>query len=273
MGAVALICLKSYYYLLMSYFKQILDSLGAFTRMVFQMLWGSIKQPPSWKEVRNQLFEVGVMSLPVIAITGFSTGMVLAAQAYFQLSDKGLAGTTGIMVAKSMLVELGPILTASMITGRVGAAITAELGSMKVTEQIDALRSMAVDPLRYLVAPRFVAMALMVPILTIFSCAMGIFGGYLVAVQLYGMAPHSFFDPLPLYINWFDLFSGISKSFVFGILIVSIACFRGLNTSGGAAGVGRATTKAVVICYSAILISNFLLTLGLNAFYWIVFRV
>ncbi len=246
-----------------------LESLGEYVRMVFQVLWGSIVQPPKWSLMRNQLFDIGVKSLPVIAITGLSTGMVLAAQAYFQLSDKGLTGTTGIMVAKSMLVELGPILTAFMITGRVGAAITAELGSMRVTEQIDALKSMAVDPLKYLVAPRFIAMTLMVPVLTVFSCAMGILGGYLVAVELYGMAPHSFFDPMPIYITSFDIVSGFSKSFVFGLLIVTISCYRGMNTTGGAAGVGKSTTNSVVICYSAILLANFMLTIALNKCYWL----
>lgn len=242
--------------------------LGEYARMVMEVMWISLREPPSWKLIRDQLFDMGVLSLPVVAVTGLSTGMVLAAQAFFQLSDKGLAGTTGLMVCKSMLVELGPILTAFMITGRVGAAICAELGSMRVTEQIDALRSMAVDPLRYLVAPRFIAMTFMVPVLTIFSCAMGVVGGFLVAVDLYGMTPQNFWDPLPIYITWFDLFSGLSKSFVFGLLIVSISCYRGLKTKGGAAGVGRSTTSSVVICYSAILIANFLLTIALNATYW-----
>src|SRR2546430_17030554 len=126
--------------------KSSLASIGEFTVMINQMLWATFRAPPSWRLIRNQLFDIGVLSVPVVAITGLSTGMVLAAQAYFQLSDKGLTGTTGVMVAKSMLVELGPILTAFMITGRVGASITAELGSMRVTEQIDALQSMAVDP-------------------------------------------------------------------------------------------------------------------------------
>ncbi len=249
--------------------KYFLNCLGNFTCMTMQVIARSIRQPPSWKLVRNQLYDIGVLSLPVIAITGLSTGMVLAAQAYFQLADKGLTSTTGVMVAKSMFVELGPILTAFMITGRVGAAIAAELGSMRVTEQIDALRSMAVDPLRYLVAPRFIAMTAMVPVLTIFSCAMGILGGYLIAVQAYGMEPHTFFDPMPSFISWFDLFSGLSKSFVFGLLIVTISCWRGMNTRGGAAGVGQSTTNSVVICYSSILIANFILTLALNASYWV----
>jgi phospholipid/cholesterol/gamma-HCH transport system permease protein len=127
---------------------------------------------------------------------------------------------------------------------------------------------MAVNPLRYLVAPRVIAMTLMVPLLTVFSCCMGILGGYLIAVQVYGMEARTFFDPMPVFITWFDLFSGISKAFFFGLLIVTISCWRGMNTRGGAAGVGRSTTNSVVICYSAILIANFILTLGLNASYW-----
>jgi phospholipid/cholesterol/gamma-HCH transport system permease protein len=251
---------------------QFFNSIGDYICVIAEVLWICLFRPPSWKLIRDQLFEIGVLSVPVVAITGLSTGMVLAAQAFFQLSDKGLTGTTGLMVAKSMLVELGPILTAFMITGRVGAAICAELGSMRVSEQIDALSSMAVNPLRYLVAPRCIAMALMVPILTIFSSAMGILGGFLVAVDIYGMSPHNFFAPMPLYINWFDLVSGLTKAFCFGLLIVSISSYRGMATRGGAAGVGRATTNSVVICYSAILIANFLLTIGLNETYWLFFK-
>ncbi len=253
---------------MMELIKNYLSSLGEFAIMIANLIRITLITPPHFRLIRDQTFEMGVLSLPVIAITGLSTGMVLAAQAFFQLSDKGLAGTTGLMVAKSMLVELGPVLTAFMITGRVGAAICAELGTMRVTEQIDALQSMAVHPLKYLVAPRFIAMTLMVPILTVFSCAMGIFGGYLVAVKLYGMSSFSYFDPMPTYITSFDLVSGFTKASFFGLLIVSISCFRGMRTSGGAAGVGKATTSSVVICYSSILISNFLLTLALNAAYW-----
>ena len=210
------------------------------------------------------MYEIGVMSLPVVAFTGFSTGMVLAAQSFFQLSDKGLASATGLMVTKAMMVELGPVLTAFMVTGRVGASMCAELGSMRVTEQIDALRSMTVDPLRYLVAPRFIAGTLMLPLLTVFSCLMGVFGGYFIAVYYYNMPHNTFVDPLPIHVETFDFFSGLAKAVVFGILIVTISCYKGLTTKGGAAGVGRSTTNSVVICYSMILITNFLLTLALN---------
>lgn len=252
---------------MISAFLNFLGGVGDYVLMIFGVIWVSLRRPPAWTLIRDQMFEIGVMSLPVVAITGFSTGMVLAAQSFFQLSDKGLESATGLMVAKAMLVELGPVLTAFMVTGRVGAAMCAELGTMRVTEQIDAMRSMSVNPLRYLVAPRFIAGILMMPPLTVFSSIMGILGGYIIAVGFYKMAPNSYLDPLPIHITTFDFFSGIVKSLVFAIVIVTISCYKGMTTQGGAAGVGRSTTNSVVICYSIILIVNFLLTLGLNTSY------
>jgi phospholipid/cholesterol/gamma-HCH transport system permease protein len=163
-----------------------------------------------------------------------------------------------------MMTELGPVLTAFMVTGRVGAAMCAELGTMRVTEQIDALQSMAVNPHRYLIAPRFIAGTLMMPLLTIFSIIMGIFGGYLISIYYFGMSPSSYFDPMPTHITYFDFVTGIIKGFVFGMQIMTIACFKGLRTVGGAAGVGRFTTQSVVITYCFILLTNFFLTVGLN---------
>lgn len=247
--------------------KNILASIGSYFILILSVCWVTIKRPPHWNLIRDQMYEIGVRSLPVVAITGFSTGMVLAAQSFFQLSDKGLAGATGLMVTKAMLVELGPVLTAFMVTGRVGAAICAELGTMRVTEQIDALSSMAVNPLRYLVSPRFIAGISMLPLLTVFSCLMGVIGGYMIAVYYYGMAPNAFLDPLPQHVTTFDVFSGIVKGFIFGVIIITISCYRGMATRGGAAGVGRATTNSVVICYSVILIGNFLITVALNNSY------
>lgn len=244
----------------------LIEVLGDYLYLIFTVVLVSLRRPPQWTLIRDQMYEIGVMSLPVVAITGFSTGMVLSAQSFFQLSDKGLASATGLMVTKAMMVELGPVLTAFMVTGRVGAAMCAELGTMRVTEQVDAMRSMAVDPMRYLVAPRFIAGTLMMPLLTVFSCVMGILGGYIIAVGYYGMPSTSFLDPLPIHITNFDFFSGLAKGYVFGVIIVTISCYRGLITKGGAAGVGRATTNSVVICYSVILISNFLLTIFLNTF-------
>lgn len=250
-----------------SAFLKFLGGVGDYVLLIVGVIWVSLRRPPAWVLIRDQMFEIGVMSLPVVAITGFSTGMVLAAQSFFQLSDKGLESATGLMVAKAMLVELGPVLTAFMVTGRVGAAMCAELGTMRVTEQIDAMRSMSINPLRYLVAPRFIAGILMMPLLTVFSSIMGILGGYIIAVGLYKMAPNAYLDPLPIHVTTFDFFSGIVKSLVFAIVIVTISCYKGMTTQGGAAGVGRSTTNSVVICYSIILISNFLLTLGLNTSY------
>lgn len=246
---------------------QFLESLGAYFLLIVSVIWVALKRPPQWSLIRDQMYEIGVLSLPVVAITGFSTGMVLAAQSFFQLADKGLASATGLMVTKAMLVELGPVLTAFMVTGRVGASICAELGTMRVTEQIDALRSMSVDPLRYLVAPRFIAGITMLPLLTIFSCLMGVIGGYIIAVYYYNMPPNSFLDPLPEQIKTFDVLMGLVKGFVFGVIIITISCFKGMSTTGGAAGVGRATTNSVVICYSVILIGNFLLTVAMNNSY------
>jgi len=249
-----------------------LQSLGEYTRQVIEVASFCFSKPPSWKSIRNCLFDMGIGSLTVVTITGLSTGMVMAAQAFFQLSSKGLTGTTGIMVAKSMLVELGPTLTAFMITGRVGAALCAELGTMKVTEQLDAMISMDTNPLSYFVAPRFMAMIAIVPILTIYSAAMGILGGYIIAVDLYGMAPPQFLDPIQLHVTWFDAISGLVKACVFGFLIVTIACYQGLKTKGGAQGVGRATTSSVVTSYVTILLANFILTLTFNATYWFFFK-
>ncbi|MEM8727332.1 MAG: ABC transporter permease [Chlamydiota bacterium] len=241
-----------------------LTTTGEFVNLIWEVTVAIFRRPPKWILIREQLYNIGVSSLPVIAITGFSTGLVLATQSFFQLNDKGLAGATGLMVGKAMITELGPVLTAFMVTGRVGAAMCAELGTMRVTEQIDALETMAVNPNRYLIAPRLLSGLLMMPLLTVFSIFMGIVGGYLIAVFYFKMPPTTYFDPMPIYITNFDLLIGIVKAFFFGVLIVTISCFKGIHTSGGAEGVGRATTSSVVVCYTSILCTNFLITLGLN---------
>lgn len=239
-------------------------NLGEYISLLLAVTRAVLIKPPHIYLILKQLFDDGVASLPVVAITGFSTGLVLAAQSFYQLADKGLSGVTGLMVAKAMITELGPVLTAFMVTGRVGAAICAELGTMRVTEQIDALHTMSVNPNRYLVAPRLIASTFMLPLLTIFSIVMGIFGGYLIAVFFFGMSPNAYFDPMPYHITFFDLTTGIVKAFIFGVFISTIACYKGMTTTGGAAGVGRATTNSVVITYCCILLSNFFLTVGLN---------
>ncbi len=241
-----------------------LSSVGAWLVMILHVAKVTLQRPPSLRLILKQLYDVGVSSLPVVAITGFSTGLVLAAQSIYQLSDKGLTSVTGLMVTKAMMTELGPVLTAFMVTGRVGAAMCAELGTMVVSEQVDALKTMAVHPNRYLIAPRLMAGTVMMPILTLFSIVMGVFGGYLISVYYFGMSPSTYIDPIPAHVRYFDLLIGLVKGFIFGILILTIACFKGMRTGGGAAGVGKATTSAVVITYCAILLCNFFLTMALN---------
>lgn len=250
-------------------FKQIIlfvTSLGSYFSLIGETALLTLKRPPALGLIFKQLYDIGVTSFVVVSITGFSTGLVLAAQSFYQLSDKGLASVTGLMVAASMITELGPILTAFMVTGRVGAAMCAELGTMQVTEQIDALSSMSVNPKRYLIAPRLIAGFFMMPLLTIYSVAMGILGGYLISVYFFHMPPSAYFDPMPQQLTTFDLITGLTKAFIFGFIIMTMACYKGLRTKGGAAGVGRATTSCVVITYCAILIINFFMTVFLNTF-------
>ncbi len=239
-------------------------SVGEWMTLILNVFKATMLRPPRVKLIFKQLYDIGVASLPVVAITGFSTGLVLAAQSIYQLSDKGLTSVTGLMVTEAMMTELGPVLTGFMVTGRVGAAMCAELGTMLVTEQIDALQTMAINPHRYLIAPRFIAGIFMMPLLTVFCIVMGIFGGYLISVYYFGMAPNTYMSPIPIHVKYFDFFTGLVKGFIFGILIMTIACYKGLRTSGGAAGVGRATTNSVVVTYVAILLTNFFLTLALN---------
>ena len=241
-----------------------LNSFGDYISFIGDAFFLIIKKFPKWALLREQLYNIGLMSLNVVAITGISTGVILAAQSYYQLSQKGLASITGIMVAKAMITELGPVLTALMVTGRIGSAMTAELGTMKVTEQIDALRSMAVNPVIYLICPRLLAGTIMVPLLTIFAIILGIWGGYFISAFLFGMPHATYFGPMPEHITLFDINTGVFKSFIFGILLISICCFKGIRTSGGAAGVGRATTSSVVISNISILVTDFIMTVALN---------
>ena len=253
------------YILLKNTIFNFLAGIGEYIHLIKDVFASLTKKFPRWVLIRDQLFTIGVMSLGVVAITGLSTGVVLAAQTIYQLSSKGLANIVGVMVAKIMITELGPVLTAFMVTGRVGAAMCAELGTMKVTEQIDAIRSMAINPNSYLIAPRFIAGIIMVPLLTIFCVLMGILGGYLISTYFFHLSAANYFSPMPLHITTFDIIAGSVKSICFGILLISISCYKGIKTKGGAEGVGKATTNSVVISYVSILISDFLITLALNA--------
>jgi phospholipid/cholesterol/gamma-HCH transport system permease protein len=203
---------------------------------------------------------VGVESIPVVLITATFTGMVLALQSYTGFQRFNAEGLVGTVVALSMTRELGPVLTGLIVAGRAGAAMAAELGTMKVTEQIDALASLAVDPVQYLITPRLLAGMLMLPLLTVFSDFIGIIGGYLISVQMLEANPGIYIRRTIQYLEPNDIWGGLLKAMVFGTLIATISCYKGFNTQGGAEGVGRATTGAVVIAEMLILISDYFLT-------------
>ncbi len=240
-----------------------LRKLGAMSQLFRQTLAYTVFAPPRRPNVYKQLFEIGVQSLPVVLITGAFTGMVLAVQTYYQFHKITMETAVGIIVGLSMTNELGPVLTAVMVAGRVGAAMAAELGTMKVTEQIDALDTMAVDPVRYLIVPRFIACVTLVPVLTVFSIFIGIIGGWVVGVKMKGINPVFFMKNMMEFVQPSDLVNGLVKSVVFGIIIAVVSCYEGFHAEGGAEGVGKATTEAVVASAIIVLVSDFFLSIVL----------
>ncbi len=208
----------------------------------------------------RQMEQIGVRSLGVAGITTIFTGMVLALQTALSLPSLGVKYYIGSVVAKSLVRELGPVLTALIVGGRIGSGMTAEIGTMKVTEQIDALRSMAADPVKKLVAPKLVATLVMLPALTVIGDALGILGGLIVAVGTLDLTPGLYLNDVFDKLTISDIFSGVAKSFFFAYFIAIIGCYNGLNTTGGADGVGRATTNTVVLAAILVLVSDFFLT-------------
>jgi phospholipid/cholesterol/gamma-HCH transport system permease protein len=203
---------------------------------------------------------IGVNSVFVIILTGAFTGMVLALQSYYgfrKFSSEGLVGAT---VALSMTRELGPVLTSLMVTGRAGSAMAAELGTMRVTEQIDALTVMALNPIKYLVTPRIIAAFLMLPLLTVIADFVGIIGGYLVGVKLLGINEGAYLEKMIKFVELNDIYNGLVKAAVFGIILSVVSCYKGFYTKGGAEGVGKSTTEAVVVSSVTILVTDYILT-------------
>jgi len=217
-----------------------------------------------WKLFLNQVVEIGLLSQLLVIITGGFTGAVFAAQAFFQFNNLGMGSAVGAVVSVSLCRELAPVLTALMVAGRVGAAMSAEIGTMKVTEQIDALRALAVYPIDYLVVPRALAMMLSMPLLVAECIAFGIVAGYVVAIYLLGVNGPYYVDNMVHWTRSRDIVMGLTKAFCFALLIVFISCHKGLTAREGAVGVGRATTEAVVNSSLAVLIVNFFLTMALN---------
>jgi phospholipid/cholesterol/gamma-HCH transport system permease protein len=237
-----------------------IEEIGKISLLFIQTIKWSLRPPLGFRNILKQMEEVGVRSIPVVLITAVSTGMVLALQSHTGFKRFNAESLVGTVVALSMTRELGPVLTALIVAGRAGAAMAAELGTMRVTEQIDALSTMAANPIKYLVVPRLLAGMLMLPILTIFSDAIGIAGGYFVAVQVLDVNPVVYLRRTTDFLEYDDIYGGLLKAFVFGIIIATVSCYKGFNTEGGAEGVGKATTGAVVLSSMLILISDYFLT-------------
>lgn len=241
-----------------------LGDMAIFASKVFLWLFSAL---PRKGTLLPNFYHVGVLSLPVVALTGTFIGMVLANQSYTQFKDLGLESRMGMVINMSLVRELGPVLAATMLAGRVGSAMAAVLGTMRVTEQIDALVSMGANPIHYLVVPRFLACILLIPALTIMADFMGIVGGYFYSVVMLGIDHYQYLNNSRQFVGGWDFFMGIFKSFFFGGTIAIVSCYRGFNCQAGAEGVGRAATAAFVFSFVLILGVDLLLNILLDSVY------
>jgi phospholipid/cholesterol/gamma-HCH transport system permease protein len=241
-------------------FISFLNEMGAMALLFFHAFIYIFRPPYRLRNLFKQMESVGVGSIPVVLITATFTGMVLALQGYTGFKRFNAEGLVGTVVALSMTRELGPVLTGLIVAGRAGAAMAAELGTMKVTEQVDALATLAVNPIQYLVTPRFIAGIVMLPLLTVFSDFIGIVGGYAISVNMLGANAGVYLRRTTQYLEMEDIFGGLLKAAVFGGIIAGVSCYKGFQADGGAEGVGRATTGAVVVSEMLILISNYFVT-------------
>jgi len=244
-----------------------ITGVGAFVRFTLAVLLRFVRMPGTWlrrHRLAPQLFRVGVASIPVVGLTGAFIGMVMALESYAEFAAIGQEGRLGAVINISVIKQIGPVLAAVMVAGRVGGALAAELGAMRVTEQIDAMRAMAADPLAHLIVPRVVACVVMTPVLTVFSNLLGVGGGWLIAVKGYGVPDFDYWWYSADFITWWEPVSGLFKSMCFGGVIGLIACHRGLSCRPGATGVGRATTESFVLSFLAIIALNLALARLLN---------
>ena len=241
-----------------------LGDLALFSGKTIAWLW---RRRPSRGTLVSNFYYVGVRSVPVVAITGTFIGMVLAVQSYSQFHQFGLATRLGSIINLSIVRELGPVLAATMLAGRVGSAMAAELATMRVTEQIDALSSLGVNPIHYLVVPRFLACVLLIPLLTILANFMGVIGGALICTKVYDIDAHHYWMHTQGFVGLWDLTAGLIKPMFFGAAIALISCHRGFHSEAGAEGVGRAATQAFVVSFIVILALDFFLAMFLNNLY------
>ena len=246
------------------------NNMGRFARFVWQSMITSLRSCASshtYPLIWTQMNIIGVRSVPVVMITGAFVGMTLAVQAYDQLAGMGLEEHLGVLINISVVKELGPVLAAVMLAGRIGGALTAELGTMNVTEQIDAIRSMGTDPIRHLVAPRLLACLLLTPFLIIYADLMGIIGGYFVSVIQLGINSRAYWNFSANGVELWDICIGVIKGFFFGAAIAVISCYKGFTCKEGAQGVGRACTEAFVTSFISILALDFALAVIFKAIY------
>lgn len=241
---------------------------GRFTQFCASTGWWLIfhvRRWCRWRLLGPQFFAIGVASIPVVAITGGFIGMILALEGFHQFQSIGQEGRLGGVINVSVVKQIGPVLAAVMVAGRVGCALAAELGTMRVTEQLDAMRAMAADPIPQLVVPRVVACIIMTPVLTLYSDLLGVWGGWLITVRFYGVSPYDFWDFTASFITWWEPTTGLIKSVFFGGSIGLISCYKGFNAQAGASGVGRASTEAFVYSFLAIIATNLVLAKLLNS--------
>jgi phospholipid/cholesterol/gamma-HCH transport system permease protein len=239
--------------------------LGDWTLFALRATSGVFSRHLKGAELLRVCVEVGVASVGVIAITGLFIGMVLAVQAYSQFHTIGLDTSLGAVIHMSVVRELGPVLAAVMLAGRVGTAMAAHLGTMRVTEQIDALACLGVDPVKYLVAPRFLGCVLMITLLTVLADALGVVGSSLICLQVYDIDGYHYWRHTANFVRLWDLFIGLGKAVVFGGVLSLICCHRGFHSRAGAEGVGRAATEGFVLSFVAILVIDFVLAMFFNA--------
>jgi phospholipid/cholesterol/gamma-HCH transport system permease protein len=245
-----------------------IGGLAGFAGLTFAWM---VRRVPRWSVLLPNFYAIGVSSVPVVAITGTFIGMVLAIQTYSQFSAMGLATRLGSVINISLLKELGPVLAATMLAGRVGSSMAAELGTMRVTEQIDALSALGTNPIYYLVVPRFLACVVMIPLLTLLADFMGVIGGAVITTKLLGVDSYHYWMHSRDYVEGLDIFAGIFKVFFFGAAIALISCHRGFHSTAGAEGVGRAATEAFVYSFIAILVIDFIIGYLWNRVYNMIF--
>ena len=241
-------------------FLNFLASTGRLFLFLLSALTQGVQPPYYFRQVLRQFLEIGYLSLPVVGLTALFTGMVLALQSYTGFSRFNAENAIASVVVLSMTRELGPVLAGLMVAGRIGAAMAAEIGTMRVTEQIDALVTLSTNPQKYLIAPRLLAGIVMLPLLVLVADIIGVFGGYLVSVYRLGFNPASYLKQTLDFMQMGDVTSGLIKAAFFGFLISLMGCYHGFNSKGGAQGVGKATTHAVVSASILILFANYILT-------------